>query len=347
MINATKYKQILNNLKGKTIAIVYIFENEDAPGFQHYWVWKSDIITGWMLAIQELGCVPFILDVRTFSQKAIHRTLPTIDYVINLNCGSVKLSAMSLIPSMCSFLGIPCIPCDAASIVTSENKYISNLLATALALNVPKSLPVTCENGIYRPLNLGSSIGVRRGCVEVNTDEGVYQEFIPGYDITIPIVYNPMLQGLDILPPILYLPKSLNPNWIYGENEKNNDDSFSTIPILNVELSLKKELLSFARIFPINSFGRIDARIKTCDTELSNEIEHVCLRRKDFYFIEINSMPTIEPEDSFELAYTTARNDPQNCFFNCIQTYLEVFPSKRINSFILSSSMIALAKAKY
>lgn len=101
------YMTFLKKMRGKTIAIVYIFEGENAPGFKHYWIWKSDIITGWMNAVQELECLPFIIDVRTFIQKAINQTLPHIDFVLNLNCGSYDLSSMSLIPSMCSFLSIP------------------------------------------------------------------------------------------------------------------------------------------------------------------------------------------------------------------------------------------------
>ena len=131
MNNNTYYKNQLEELKGKTIAIVYIFEGEDAPGFNHYWVWKSDIISGWLNAVQELECVPFILDVRTFVQKAMNHTLPHIDFVVNLNCGSYDLSSMSLVPSTCSFLSIPCIPCNAAAIILSENKKVSNLLAIA------------------------------------------------------------------------------------------------------------------------------------------------------------------------------------------------------------------------
>ncbi len=63
------YVNLLNELRGKTIGIIYFFENEDALGSDHYWIWKSDIISGWLLAVQELECVPYIMDVRTFIQK--------------------------------------------------------------------------------------------------------------------------------------------------------------------------------------------------------------------------------------------------------------------------------------
>ena len=55
-----------------------------------------NVISLWMNAVQSLHCMPLILDVRTFVEKALNRTLPKIDYVINLNCGSCELSPMSM-----------------------------------------------------------------------------------------------------------------------------------------------------------------------------------------------------------------------------------------------------------
>ena len=116
MSNVTK--NIFESITGKTIAIVYIFEGEDAPGFEHYHIWRGDVISEWLKATQDLRGLPFILDVRTFVEKAMNNTLPKIDYVINLNCGSCELSPMGIVPSVCGFLKIPCIPCDTAAIVS-------------------------------------------------------------------------------------------------------------------------------------------------------------------------------------------------------------------------------------
>ncbi len=342
------YEQQLKSLEGKTIAIVYIFENEDAPGFDHYWVWKSDIISGWLNAVQELGCLPFIIDVRTFIQKAINGTLPQIDYVLNLNCGSYLLSSMSLVPSMCSFIGIPCIPCNAISIVMSENKNVSNLLAMAKHLNVPEYLSHSSENGIYRPLNLGSSIGVKKGpnCRDL-LSKGIYQEFIEGYDLTIPVVYNPLSQKLDILPPILYFPKSQDPNWIYDEEAKRNDNDFTMLPIPNIEEQVKDKILDFANVFPIQTFGRIDARLKCRGMKLSEKIVEKTIKQQDMFFIEINSMPTIEPKDSFEYALNALEQFKQYSFYQYVNIYRNINKKFSINGFLLSCSMLALAKARY
>ncbi|MCL2047910.1 MAG: hypothetical protein FWG87_04195 [Defluviitaleaceae bacterium] len=340
------YILALNNLKGKTIAVVYIFEKEDAAGFDHYHVWKSDIISGWLNAVQELECLPFILDVRTFVSKAINGTLPNIDFVINLNCGSCELSSMSLIPSICSFISIPCIPCNAASIVMGENKMISNLLAEAMNLNTPKNLDPSCNDGVFRPLNLGSSIGLRRGFSNENKVCGIYQEFIQGYDVTIPIVHNPIINDLDILPPILFIPKSHDPNWMYDEKEKIKDNGFITLPMLKISEELKCELINYAKIFPIQTFARIDARLKSTKKKLSESTAETILMLDDFYFIEINPMPTVEKDDSFEYALKAAFADENHSFYQCVDSYKKSIRDSSINGFILSCSMLALSTTK-
>lgn len=331
----------LKHLRGKTIAIVYIFEKEDAAGFQHYWVWKSDIISGWLNAVQELGCLPFILDVRTFIQKAINRELPHIDYVLNLNCGSQELSPMSLIPAMCGFLAIPCIPCNAASILMSENKQISNIIAEGYHIQVPETMDRKTQGGIFRPLNLGSSIGIKLGCPTEKDGQGTYQEFIPGYDITVPLLYNPDIHDLDILPPIIYIPHNLDPKWIYDAQEKVKDDGFRTYPLMSVEDRLRERILDFARAFPIQTYGRIDMRLKTEQDTLSHNIIKRPLKFSDVYFVEINAMPTIEKEDSFEYAIQAAMAAPKHGFYRFANEYYTTVSTPTVNGFLLACSMLA------
>lgn len=341
----SNYRDSLNKLRGKTIGIVYFFEKEDALGSKHYWIWKSDIISGWLNAVQELECVPYIMDVRTFIQKSANNTLPHIDYIVNLNCGSYELSSMGLVPSMCSFLSIPCIPCDAAAIVMSENKHISNIIASAKKINVPEYLSSSNKDGIFRPLNLGSSIGIKIG--QCDNCMGLYQKFIPGYDITIPIVYNPCINDLDLLPPLLYLPNSQNPNWIYDLNEKySENEGFVKYPILKINPLAKKMLLNFANTFPITTFGRIDARIKCTQNTLTKDILQEPLTMDNLYFIEINSMPTIEKNDSFDMSFQVAQNTEDYSVHRAINEYCNIVKHPSMIGYILSSSAIALTRAK-
>ena len=175
-MNNEEYNKLLQDLYGKTIAIIYIFEGEDAAGYGHYEVWKSDVISSWMFAIEELHCLPLIMDIRTFVQKALNKSLPYIDYVVNLNNGSKIISTLGLVPSVCSFLNIPCIPCNTTTIVCGEHKKLSNIIAEGIGLNVPKTLPTSDNTGITRPIGLGSSLGVKRGINNsVQNNSYIYQ----------------------------------------------------------------------------------------------------------------------------------------------------------------------------
>lgn len=329
----------LKTLQGKTIAVIYIFEGENAPGFTHYHVWKSDIISQWLLAIQSLKCIPLILDVRTFIDKAISNTLPPIDYAINLNCGSSELSPMALVPSMCSFLHIPCIPCNAVAILAGENKRISNLLAQASEINIPPILETSSPNAIFRPLNLGSSIGVRRGVPEESTTEGIYQEFIPGYDITTPIVYNPMHDEMDFLPTVMYKANNDSVEWFLGEDNKLTREGFTrhTIPSLSEELKAKYKALVYN--MSINTFCRIDARIKClAPDDLYRILEHP-LGSNDVYFIEINPMPTVWVNNAFSHSFDCVTKG--DTFYPYLRELEKFVKNITVYNFLLSTAMLS------
>lgn len=335
-----QYIAEIQSIKGKTIAIVYIFEGEDAPGFQHYHIWKSDVISLWMNAVQSLHCMLLIFDVRTFAEKALNRTLPQIDYVINLNCGSCELSPMSLIPATCAFVGIPCIPCDAVTIVTGENKRLSNLIAKGIGLNVPQELSPLDDRGIYRPLNLGSSYGVIRGNVPDNLSDGIYQEFLPGYDITTPIVYNPLKKDFDIFPSIIYLPDSQNLNWYFGAEEKSTGKGYHRGIIPNLSEQLRNSYLKLIKAMGINTYCRIDARLRCKDISLVESLHQHTLDSDDLYFIEVNPMPTVKINNSFGFCFSAITQE--SSFYPCIQIFNEEIGDATVHNFLLSCAMIAL-----
>lgn len=331
----------LHELFGKTIGVVYTFEGEDAPGFEHYHVWQSDIISKWLLAIQDLKCRPLILDVRTFVDKAIGGTLPKIDYVLNLNCGGCELSPMALIPSVCAFFHIPCIPCDASTILAGENKFMSNLVAKATGLQVPKTLDKDITGGIFRPLNLGSSIGVKREFSSLQ--KGIYQEFIPGYDITTPIVYNPVQQKMDIMPTVLYIAENDDVEWFLGEECKNSRSGFSRKTIFDLSQELEKKYLELTQNVAINTFCRIDARIKCSSSDELKSLLKKPLQLEDIYFIEINPMPTVWINNAFSHSFSEI-NTSDN--FSTYLSYLEeIVPQITLHNFLLSIAIMAFTTA--
>ncbi len=331
-----------HEISGKTICIVYTFEGEDAPGFEHYHIWKSDIISKWLLAVQELSCRPLILDVRTFVDKAISNTLPSIDYVLNLNCGSCELSPMALIPSICGFFHIPCIPCDATAILAGENKLISNLLAKATGIQIPKTLDSETAKGIFRPLNLGSSIGVKRKFSY--HIKGLYQEFIQGYDITTPVVYNPITKKMDTMPTVLYVADNDSVEWYLNEENKNSRNGFVRKTIYNISNELYTKYIELAQNLSINTFCRIDARIK-CDTpDNLKSLLKKPLQLEDVYFIEINPMPTVWINNAFSHSFLEIQ--PTDNLFTYIAELQNFVPKITLHNFLLSIAMLSFSTTK-
>lgn len=344
-MNLEEYKESLTKIEGSTIAVVYVFENDSTEGFQHYDPWKSDVISDWLKAIQELHCMPFILDVRTFAQKALTGTLPKIDYIVNLNAGTNNLSTLGLVPSICSFLNIPCIPANTETTLIGEHKRFSNLIASALHSTVPKDMPISNPNGVFRPINYGSSHGVQKGFPkEMPGKHYLYQQFVPGFDMTIPVLYNPISERLNILPPVMYLPNEISTEWFLGEKEKQGHTDYKKV-IAKITKSAEEHFIKLAQEFGITTYCRIDTRVY-CNTKndiklsLNTEIE---LQRINF--IEINPLPTIKNDINFHTSFKAI--DKNSTLGNCITFYADYFQKHSFVGFILSSSIIALFKAMH
>lgn len=339
-MNTAQYKETLCSIYGKTIAIVYIFEGDEAEGYKHYEIWKSDVISSWMFAVEELHCMPLIMDMRTFVQKAMNNTLPYIDYVINLNNGTLNISVLGVVPSICNFLNIPCIPCDTTTIVCGENKKISNIIANYAGLNIPKELTETMMDGIIRPIGLGSSLGIKKiGNMIVDKDDNfLYQEFIKGCDITTPLLYNPLTSKLEVLPGVLYFPNEFDANWFLGEEQKRYHSGYSKkITMLSPEASEK--YISLAYEMGINTYCRIDARLKCDDVNDLYSILQGVIPLERLYFLEINPMPTIKANINFHTSLDGLTE--QNPLYACYDAYKELVQNASHTGFILSNAIIS------
>ena len=339
MISQKEYLDLLNEIKGKTVAIVYIYEKESASGFAHYDIWKSNLISSWLNAIQELQCIPYIIDVRTFLFKVSNNTLPPIDYVINMNAGCVSLSTLGLVPSICGFIDVDCIPCNTDTIIAGENKSFANMIAASLGYNIPKSGDKkSCS--IYRPLNFGSSRGVKIIASNENIDNstGVFQEFIEGYDITTPLLYNPLTETITSLPTIFYLPEKNNPSWYFSAEAKENNCGFCRKVLPNVSAELIEQHIDLMNKMNIDTYCRIDMRLRTTETILPEQLFEIELNKANAYFIEINPMPTIEIGNNFHKSYQSI--DETNGFYNVIKIYEKNVDNPSMHGFILSCALI-------
>ena len=335
-----EYKNILQSLFGKTIAIIYIFEGEDASGYEHYESWKTDVISSWMFAVEELHCLPLLMDIRTFVQKVMNKTLPYVDYVINLNNGTRNISTLGLVPSVCAFLNIPCIPCNTITTVCGEHKKISNIIAEKIGVNVPQTLLPTEQSGIIRPIGLGSSIGVKRGFEgDKKFDKYLYQEFINGFDITTPLLFNPTTSELDVLPAIIYTPNQPNVEWFLGEEQKRLHQGYTKQAVL-LSQEAKEKYILLAKEMGIYSYCRIDARLHCENYEEFATLKSDCIPLSRLYFLEINPMPTIKNNINFHTSMDALNEE--SSLYVCYETYKELISNATHTGFILSCSMLSL-----
>lgn len=334
------FDDALHRVQGKTIAVVYIFEGEESEGFDHYDIWQSDVISEWLGAIQENHCRPLIMDVRTFVQKAMNNTLPHLDFVLNLNAGNRILSTLGLVPSVCSFLNIPCIPCNTVAIIAGEHKGIANYVADAARLNLPMS-PPTNKEGIFRPMNFGSSRGVVKGTTLNPEKNGIFQEFIQGYDITTPVLYNPIDDDLQVLPSVMYYSDNKNIEWFFTEEVKEKRGGYQK-KIVQIDRETELRYIDLAKKIGVNCYCRIDARVR-CESQ--NEWETICtdpIPADKIFFVEINPMPTLKPNINIHNSIN-ALNITQP-FYECYSQYKKQRNVPTPTGFLLLCSMLAVLK---
>ena len=331
-------KKLLNSIKSKSIALVYTYKNENAKGFSHYDTWGSGVISDWMKAIEELSCIPYIIDVRTFGLKGLNRTLPPIDFVINLNAGNVDINTLGLVPSICGFLGVPCIPSGTLQTVAGEHKGLSNLIAKTMNFNIPKSISNDSDKDkIFRPMNLGSSVGVRKnGKTAYN---GIFQEFISGFDITTPILYNSNSKKLEVLPSLLYNPDNNDINWIFGENVKAKSQGYKKI-IVDIDTLAKEFYLNLVRAYEIKTFCRIDVRIKCDNYDEINDFINKPIPFDKLYFLEVNSMPTIR--EGINFCNSIKQLPITSNMYTCYNQYCGELKNATPVGFILLNSIAAI-----
>lgn len=339
-----EYIESLFWIKGKTIAIVYNYQGDSKGGASKYDFWEGDVIADWIHAVYELHGMPFIIDARTFIEKAMQNSLPPIDYVVDLNDGFYDLSSLALVPATCAYCNIPCIPCDASLLLMGENKILSNIVAESLGFEIPMILDEESEKSITRPFCFGSSCGVIKGKSEIKKVKTIVQEFIPGFDVTIPLIYCPTQEDLIVTPAVAYCHEKHDPQWFLGEQQKKSHKEY-TKQIIQIDDVTKNMVKKFANYIGVKTYCRFDFR---CIAETpENIIYHMKngITWDKLKFIEINTLPTIKENVNF----LTSLNEieKESPIFECIDKYFKTSREATLTGFVLSSSIISLIRAMH
>lgn len=334
------YLDQLQAIKGKTIGIIYVYEKPDSQAKRHYDAWEGDVLSNWIHAVYELHGLPLVMDLNTFVEKMTNYSLPPLDYVVNLCNGFFDLPSLGLVPSLCAYYSIPCIPCSSVLLLIGENKPLSNLIASTCGFRLPQQLSVENEKSITRPYYLGSSKGVYRGKKEAVRNINTFiQEFVPGFDTTVPIMFNPLDDELVVLPAVGYLPTNLDPNWFLGERQKETHSEYAKC-IVSIDDCAKQAIMQMAKKVGITSYCRFDFRTKCISshemkTQFSSEI-----RLEDLFFMEINPLPTIKDGINFFTGLTAV--EPSSSVAQCLGLYQSSVREGTLTGFVLSNSIMSI-----
>ena len=212
------------------------------------------------------------------------------------------------------------------------------MLAKECGLLVSPTCEASDPNGIFRPLNWGSSLGVVRGKCPT-AQKGIYQKFIKGFDITTPAIFNPLTENFDFLPTIVYVPKNQDINWFFGETAKEEKIGYQRELVYDLCDSLKEKYIELIRIIGVKTFCRIDARIMVSNYNDIDAILSSPISDRNLYFVEINVMPTVNTNNSFGFSYAGFRDSPSQA--KLLRLLDSNYPQMDVHTFVLATTLLA------
>ncbi len=193
----------------------YQFTDNDPPDINHDLV-SHGYLTTIVNSLERLGFeVHWLGDIHALLSQRTNLA-EKCNYIFNLAEGSKTRNRASAVPLLLEFLDIPYLGSDAFVQALSLNKYHVTLFAQDLGVNCPETFlvydPGELRNThianfpvIAKPVHEGSSIGIFESNI-VNSTEELYplvkrlkesyrqpilvQQFISGYEITVPTVGN-------------------------------------------------------------------------------------------------------------------------------------------------------------
>lgn len=298
------FRTFLDELRGKTVAIVYSFSNRVEPSVAWYDRWRSDVVVFFGRGVERLGAEPRYMDVETYIKAQGSRDDCPGDFVVNLHSGLNDLGCWPIISSLARWRRIPVAPCSSDVHIVGERKDLANMLAAQAGLRLPA--PFEAESGpeilfVRKPRDLGMSRDLQiLPRSELDSDDfgtDIVQRLIPGYDATVGVVRLPDGKYAVIGAHLLVPAQPGDTDWVFSEESKIAEDSghasFArrTVDVDQVLSAMIRELCD--RIGPSGHY-RLDFRIQTSDPG-----GLACLTPQNAYFLEANPTPTVTSDGEF------------------------------------------------
>ncbi len=290
-----------SRLKGRRIAIVYSHRFGAPPNDGWYHRWQTNVIAMFSQAVEHCGAIPVFFDI---DQWLSFCASPTghVEFMINLNAGNRALDQWSIAPALGLWRDVPTFPCSAFTVMLGEAKDVAKRLARDCGWHTAR----TCNEGlgkdsevIRKPRTYGSSVGLERlklrDVNNVEDDDYIVEEFVPGYDATIVTFYSVVSGRLECRGAQAMVPETTAPTeWVYDAFEKRNPGARTQVDTFfcPVDAELARKAVELTRVFGGRFVSRVDVRAR------SRPATSAPLAFDDCVFLEINPMPTIGPTNS-------------------------------------------------
>lgn len=316
MLTPAAITAALDNIKQQVWAVVYSYDPPKCSRSLWFDRWRFDVINDYVEAVAFLGAEPLIIDVDSFivSEKLRSRE---IDFVVNLNSGAKPLSNLGLVPSIAEWHGIPCFPNASDVLLAGERKDICKRFFDAW-FNIPAAVSVETaaagmEKFIVKPKTLGNSQMVSRALPAGPEWRSwsrtmIIEEFIEGYEVTVPVIFDALSDEYVPLPPILYIPEVANPaEWFLSYEDKMNRAIKIERRIATLGAEVLDALVESSRAFDFKGLARFDFRWRT------KTPDELPIHKNDLWFLEINCLPTLRTDVNFLKSvrhFIANRDDP-------------------------------------
>jgi hypothetical protein len=319
-MDAASVHAIIASLPTQVWAVVYAYESPRLRRGLWYDRWHYEIINDYVRAISALGVEPYIVEVDDFLTSERLRN-SEIDLVVNLNSGATPISNLGLVPSIAQWFNRPCFPNSSDVLLTVERKDICKQFFSKW-FNVPKDLNIDglndCDQMIVKPITMGNSQGVRKldraTATETkfepsNSDKGfILEEFIAGYEVTVPVFFDVLKNDYVVLEPIVYIPEVSDPEeWFLSYDDKLKRKISIERRVHRLQPDVVTAILSASRAFRFQSLARFDFRWRT--TKPKDDLPSL----DNLFFLEINCLPTLRTNVNFLVSlkhYLSANPDP-------------------------------------
>lgn len=283
----------LQAISDETWAVVYAYESPRHPRGLWYDRWRYDVLNDYVEAVSRLGAEPFVLDIDSFLASDRLRS-GEFDFVVNLNSGATPIANLGVVPSLAAWHKVDCFPNSADVVLAGERKDLCKRIF-AEWFNIPRDLADgASEPAIFKPKTMGNSQFVARMRPDLPANNLIAEEFIQGYDVTIPVFYDGDRDAYIAASAIAYIPDVEDPaNWFLSYEQKMNRSIAIDRAIRTLAPKLELALVEASHAFGFQSIARFDFRWKT-DAPNRREIDLA-----DLWFLEINCLPTLRRDVNF------------------------------------------------